>query len=44
MVMNEGRVVEMADSDEIYRHPQQEYTRRLLASIPQGLQRAKEME
>jgi peptide/nickel transport system ATP-binding protein len=44
MVMNEGSVVEMADSDEIYRHPQQEYTRRLLASIPKGLQRAKELE
>jgi peptide/nickel transport system ATP-binding protein len=44
MVMNEGTVVEMADSDEIYRHPQQEYTRRLLASIPKGLQRAKELE
>ncbi|HSN20773.1 MAG TPA: dipeptide ABC transporter ATP-binding protein [Usitatibacter sp.] len=44
MVMNEGAVVEMADSDEIYRHPQQEYTRRLLASIPKGLQRAKELE
>jgi peptide/nickel transport system ATP-binding protein len=44
MVMNEGTVVEMADSDEIYRHPQQEYTRRLLASIPTGLQRAKELE
>ena len=44
MVMNEGTVVEMADSDEIYRHPQQEYTRRLLASIPKGLQRVKELE
>jgi peptide/nickel transport system ATP-binding protein len=44
MVMNEGVVVEMADSDEIYRNPQQDYTRRLLASIPKGLQRAKELE
>ena len=26
MVMNEGEIVEIADSDEIYRHPQQEYT------------------
>ena len=40
MVMNEGAIVEMADSDEIYRHPREEYTRRLLASIPKGLQRA----
>jgi len=44
MVMNEGTVVEMADSDEIYRQPQKEYTRRLLASIPKGLERAKELE
>jgi peptide/nickel transport system ATP-binding protein len=44
MVMNEGELVEVADSDEIYRNPQQEYTRRLLASIPKGLQRAKELE
>jgi len=44
MVMSEGELVEVADSDEIYRNPQQEYTRRLLASIPRGLQRAKELE
>jgi peptide/nickel transport system ATP-binding protein len=44
MVMNEGSLIEMADSDEIYRNPQQEYTRKLLASIPKGLQRAKELE
>ena len=44
MVMNEGTVVEMADSDEIYRQPRNEYTRRLLASIPKGLERAKELE
>jgi peptide/nickel transport system ATP-binding protein len=44
MVMNEGELIEVADSDEIYRNPQQEYTRRLLASIPRGLQRAKELE
>jgi ABC-type oligopeptide transport system ATPase subunit len=34
----------MADSDEIYRNPKQDYTRKLLASIPKGLQRAKELE
>ena len=38
MVMNEGAIVEIADSDEIYRHPQQEYTQRLLSSIPKGWQ------
>ena len=37
MVMNHGEIVEIADSDEIYRHPRQAYTKRLLASIPQGL-------
>ncbi len=36
MVMNEGRVVEMADADTIYRAPQNAYTRRLLGSIPRG--------
>jgi len=42
MVMNEGAIVEMADSDEIYLHPREEYTRRLLSSIPKGLERAAE--
>ncbi|MCC2954287.1 dipeptide ABC transporter ATP-binding protein [Massilia sp. IC2-477] len=36
MVMHHGSVVEMADSDELYRNPQQEYTRALLAAIPKG--------
>ena len=44
MVMNEGVIIEMADSDEIYRNPRQDYTRKLLASIPTGLQRTKELE
>ena len=38
MVMNNGEIVEMAESDEIYRHPKQEYTRKLLSSIPTGLE------
>ena len=38
MVMNEGEIVEIANSDEIYRHPKQAYTQRLLASIPKGWQ------
>ena len=42
MVMNEGRIVEMADSDEIYLNPKQEYTRKLLSSIPKGLEMAPE--
>jgi peptide/nickel transport system ATP-binding protein len=40
MVMNEGAIIEMADSDEIYRHPREEYTRRLLSSIPKGYELA----
>ena len=38
MVMNEGRIVEIANSDDIYRHPREAYTQRLLASIPKGWQ------
>ena len=37
MVMHNGEVVEMADSDELYRQPQHPYTQSLLAAIPQGL-------
>ncbi|HTV77172.1 MAG TPA: ABC transporter ATP-binding protein [Steroidobacteraceae bacterium] len=37
MVMNQGRVVEMADAETIYRRPQNPYTRRLLGAIPRGL-------
>jgi ABC-type oligopeptide transport system ATPase subunit len=33
-VMHQGSVVEQAGSEEIYRRPQHEYTRTLLASIP----------
>ncbi|MDT9177812.1 MAG: ABC transporter ATP-binding protein [Limnospira sp. PMC 1291.21] len=36
VVMNQGKIEEIGDSEEIYRHPQQEYTRRLIASIPTG--------
>jgi peptide/nickel transport system ATP-binding protein len=37
IVMNAGEVVEVASPDEIYHHPKQAYTQRLLASIPRGL-------
>lgn len=37
MVMNKGEVVEMADSDELYRSPKHPYTRTLLGAIPRGL-------
>jgi len=36
MVMNQGEIIEIADSDEIYRHPQQSYTKKLLSAIPKG--------
>ncbi|MDX8154830.1 ABC transporter ATP-binding protein [Acinetobacter pittii] len=38
MVMNHGEVVEIANSDELYAHPQHDYTKRLLQAIPQGFQ------
>ncbi|WP_046033856.1 ABC transporter ATP-binding protein [Acinetobacter baumannii] len=38
MVMNHGEVVEIANSDELYAHPQHDYTKRLLLAIPQGIQ------
>ena len=38
IVMNQGEVVEIADSDEIYRNPQHAYTQKLLGSIPRGWQ------
>jgi peptide/nickel transport system ATP-binding protein len=36
MVMSEGNVVEVANADDIYLNPQQEYTKKLLGSIPKG--------
>jgi peptide/nickel transport system ATP-binding protein len=42
MVMSEGNVIEVANSDEIYLHPQQEYTKKLLGSIPKGWQEGKQ--
>jgi peptide/nickel transport system ATP-binding protein len=35
-VMNEGRIVEFGPSDEVYAHPRDEYTRRLIAAIPEA--------
>jgi oligopeptide transport system ATP-binding protein len=34
LVMTEGRIVEQASAEAIYRNPQHEYTRRLLAAVP----------
>ena len=34
MVMEKGRMVELNNADELYAHPQQEYTKRLIDAIP----------
>jgi len=34
MVMNKGEIVEIGDPEEIYYHPKEEYTKKLIASIP----------
>ncbi|AWI27168.1 ABC transporter ATP-binding protein [Flavobacterium pallidum] len=36
LVMNKGKIEEMADADEIYAHPQKEYTKKLINAIPKG--------
>ncbi len=36
MVMNQGEIVEIADSDDIYRNPREPYTQKLLSAIPKG--------
>ncbi len=36
LVMQDGNVVERANSDEIYRNPQHPYTQQLLAAVPSG--------
>lgn len=36
MVMNQGKIEEIGAAEEIYRHPQTEYTRKLIDSIPTG--------
>jgi len=34
IVLQHGRIVEQGDPDELFHHPQHEYTRRLLAAVP----------
>lgn len=36
-VMKNGRIVELAAADEIYRNPKEEYTKNLLEAIPKGI-------
>ena len=37
VVMNNGRVEEVADADEIYNNPKTDYTKTLIAAVPKGL-------
>jgi peptide/nickel transport system ATP-binding protein len=36
LVMNKGKIEEMADADTLYANPQKEYTKMLIAAIPKG--------
>lgn len=38
LVMNKGKLEEVGDADEVYAHPQKEYTQALIAAVPKGLQ------
>jgi len=34
IVMNKGKIVESGDASEVLKHPKNEYTKRLMASVP----------
>jgi len=36
LVMNKGKIEEMADADTLYADPQKDYTKKLIAAIPKG--------
>jgi len=36
LVMNKGKIEELADADILYENPQKEYTKKLIAAIPKG--------
>lgn len=36
LVMNKGRIEEIADADELYANPKKEYTKKLINAIPKG--------
>lgn len=37
LVMNEGKIEELGDADEIYANPTKKYTKKLIAAIPKGI-------
>ena len=37
LVMNNGRIEEQGDADEVYKNPKQKYTKRLISAIPKEL-------
>ena len=37
IVMNKGKIEEMNDADIIYKHPEKDYTKKLIHAIPKGL-------
>jgi peptide/nickel transport system ATP-binding protein len=37
LIMNQGKIEEFGEADNIYTHPEREYTKRLINSIPKGL-------
>ncbi len=37
LIMNQGKIEEFGEADDIYAHPKKEYTKRLINAIPKGL-------
>jgi peptide/nickel transport system ATP-binding protein len=37
MVMNKGKIEEIGEANQVYFHPEKEYTKQLIASIPKGI-------
>jgi peptide/nickel transport system ATP-binding protein len=37
MVMNEGKIEETGEADDVYFNPGSEYTKKLIASVPKGI-------
>ena len=36
VVMNQGKIEEIGDPDEVYKNPVSDYTKKLIAAIPKG--------